>query len=160
MTSPASARLQAPEPLRLAPHVWRNAVPRRTSPGERALVRRLDQGKPIAGRVVFRRRERTGRHNRRQVHSLSRRSLDLRRIDQPIPADPEGVRRFRKVGYHVPPAIVCDDDLHELGRQAGRFRNHPDARFRSFRAGNHAADVIAVDAYGFAGGLTGKGPAR
>ena len=48
--------------------------------------------------------------------------------------------------------IVGDDDLGELGRQVVGLRDHPDAGFRSVRAGDDAADIVAVDRDG-AGGL-------
>src|SRR5437773_4531672 len=88
--------------------------------------------KSPGGRVVFRRRARIRSDHRRQVHDLTRRGLNLRRIHQPITAHPHTVARLRKIGYEVAPTIVGDNDLDKFGGQLGRFRDHPDPGFQPF----------------------------
>ena len=75
-------------------------------------------------------------------------ALRARRVHQPVAAHPHVVARLRQVGHDVAPAIVGHDDLPERRRQLGRFGDDPDAGFRPFRTGDHAADVVGVDRHG------------
>ena len=154
MTSPAASGLHVPQPVSLALHVRRDAVALWSRTGELALVRRPEQGIPVAGRVVVRRRGGIGRYYRGQVQGVAGRGFDLGRIHQPVAAHPHAVVRFWKVGQHVAPTIISDDDLDELGGQIGRFRDHPDPRFRSRRAGDDPAEIVAVDADRFGARLS------
>ena len=152
MTGPAASRLEVPQPLRLAADLRRDAVAGRPAARELALVGHAQQREPVAGRVVLGRRARVGRGDRGQVHDLSRRRLDLRRIDQAVAAHPDAVARLREVGQDVPPPVVGDHDPGELRRQLGRLRDHPHARLGSARAGDGAADVVGVDRDRITGG--------
>src|SRR6266540_1979861 len=145
MTGPARARLEGPEPLSLTPYIRRHPVSVGPAWCELALVRNAHQGKPVTGRIVLRRRARIGRHDRGQVQEPSRDRLTLRGIHEPVAAHPHAVAGLGEVGQQVPPLIIGDDDLDELGRQIARFGDHPDACFGPARAGNDAADVVAVD---------------
>src|SRR2546423_626429 len=85
----------------------------------------------------------------------SLRGRHLRGFNEAIAAHPHAVVRLGHIGDEVAALIVRDDNLAEPGRQILRFRNHPAARLRTFRAGDHAAEVIAVDSDRFAPRLTG-----
>src|SRR5262249_33617541 len=87
------------------------------------------------------------RRIRREIELLAGLAAHLRRVHEPIAAHPDLVVRIRQVRDDVAAAIVGDDDLGILGRQLGRFRDHPDAGLRPIRAGHYAADVIVVDLY-------------
>src|SRR5262249_20735585 len=63
---------------------------------------------------------------------------------------------LRKVGHHVAALVVGHHHLGIAGGKIGGFRNHPDARLRSVRAGDAAADVVVVDGDGR--GLLGGEP--
>ena len=67
VTGPAAIGLHQTQPLRLALHVRINAIALRSGSGEFVLLRNLDQGIPIIGGIVFRRRARVRRHDRRQI---------------------------------------------------------------------------------------------
>ena len=160
VTRGAAARLQAANPVGLALDVRRDAVAARRVAGELALLRHADQREPVAGGIVLGRRARIRRRDRRQVQGLARRRLHLRRVDQAVAADPDVVGGFRQIGEQVAAAIVGDDDLDELRRQIGRFRDHPDAGLGSLRGRDDAADVVGVDANRIAGSLAGAHQSR
>ena len=115
-------------------------------PGKLALAGDLEHRIPVDRRIILRRRRGIRRRHRRQIEHLARRRLHLRRIDEPVAAHPDVVIRLRQIGHHVAALIVGDDDLGEFGGQVGRFRDHPDAGFRSLGAGDHAAEVGVADA--------------
>src|SRR6266487_2507242 len=146
VTGPAPARLHDPEPLGLTFHVRRHRV--RVTRGRGELARRGDvhQGKPVTGGIVLRRRAWRGGRDGGQVHGLSRSRRHLGRVDQAVAAHPHSVRRLGKVGYQVASLVVGHDDADELRGQVAGLGDHPDARFRPVRAGDHTADVIGVDA--------------
>ena len=107
--------------------------------GELALGRHLHQRQPVRRRVVLRRRGRRARRHRLEVERLAGRGLRLRRIDQPVAADPDAVGGLGQIGHQVAPAVVGDDDLHERRRQIARLGDDPDAGLGSGRAGHRAA---------------------
>ena len=131
MTGQATARLHDPDPLSLVLDIGRNAVSGVPGAWELALLRHPEQGEPVPGGVIRRRRAQIGRRDRGQVQSPSRRARHFRRIHQAITTYPHGVVGFRQIGQHVAPLIVGDHDLDEAGGQIGRFRDNPDARFRT-----------------------------
>ena len=147
MTGPAPARLQDPEPLGLTGHVGRRAVAvgSRRRLCELALVRHADQGEPVAGGVVLRRRARIRCDQRGQVEPLPRGGLHLRRVYQPIAAHPHGVARLGKVGQQKATVIIGDHDPDEPGRQVAGLRDDPHSRFRPVGAADDSADVVLVD---------------
>ena len=73
VTGHAAARLQRPHPLGLAFHVRRDAIPFGAGTGELALVRHAQQGKPVSGGVVLRRRTRIRRGDGGEVQRSPRR---------------------------------------------------------------------------------------
>ncbi len=145
VTVTAAVQLDGVEPLFLALEGDRHAVAFGARAGEKAPVRDLEHGEPVDGRVVRRRRGGARRHDRAQVDDLAARALDLRRIGQPVAPHPQTVGGLRQAGDHVPPVIVRDHDPGESGAELGRFRDDPDAGFRSILAGDHAADIAAAD---------------
>ena len=78
-------------------------------------------------------------------HQLAWRRGDRCGIDEAVPAYPHSIAGLRKVGHHVAPAVVGDDDPTKLGRQVRRLGDHPHARLGTARAGHHTADVVTVD---------------
>ena len=114
---------------------------------ELARLRNLHHRIPIDRRIVLRRGRLVRRHHRLQIEILAGRGFDLRRIDQPVAAHPDVVIGFRQIGQHVTSLIVGDDHSGEPGGKIRGFRDHPDAGFRPLRAGDHAADIIVVDAH-------------
>ena len=141
----AAARLERSNPLRLRLHGRRDAVPGVTGAGKLALVGHFHQREPVACRVVLGGRPRIGRRHRREVQDLAGHRLHLRRIDEPVSAHPHVVAGLRQIREEIAPAIVGDDDLHELRRQVGGLRDDPHARFRPFRPRHGAAEVVVVD---------------
>ena len=111
-----------------------------------ARLRNLEHGIPINRRIVFRRGGLVRRHHRLEVRDLARASFNFRRIDKPIAAYPNVVVGFGQIWQHVASLIVGDHHFGKPGGKVGGFRDHPDAGFGPLRAGDHAADVIAVDA--------------
>ena len=149
MTRPAAARLENPDPLGLTPHVGRRAaVPVGPRWPELVLCRHADQGKPVAGRVIVRGRPRVGRHDRGEIERPAGGGAQRRRVHQPVPPHPHAIAGLGEVGQQVAPLVVRDDDLDELGSELARLRDYPHARFGSVRAGDHSADVVAVDMEG------------
>ena len=112
------------------------------------------------GRIVFSSRSCGRRRDGFEVEDLPGYSSNFRRIDQPVAAHPYTVIGFGQIGDDVAPLIVGDYDLGELGGQVGGFRDHPDAGFRTVSAGDHAADVVVVDANRCAGFLLPFGHAQ
>ena len=145
MTRVAAVGLDDVEPLGLALQGDRDPVALGSRARELALVRHLEHRIPVDGRVVFRRRGGGRRHRRDEVEVSPGDGLHLGRIDEPVAAHPHTVRRLREVGEEVAPAIVGDDDLGELGRELGGLRDHPDAGFRSVRAGDHATEIAGAE---------------
>ena len=95
MTCHATARLQAPDPRGLAPDTRGDAVALRPRPGELALLRHLDQRKPIRGRVVLCGRVWIGRHHRREIVGGSGRGPNFPGIHEPVAPHPDVVGRIR-----------------------------------------------------------------
>ena len=136
------------DPLALALDVRRDAVALVTGAGEIALGRQLQQREPVERRVVLRGGLLVGRRRRLQVDDLSRLGLHLRRVDQPVAADPHVVLACRQVGDDVPAAVVGDDALDQARRCASRFRDHPDAGLGAIGARDHAANIVVINARG------------
>ena len=148
------------EPLRLALHVLGDAVAlaarcreTRSWPAPRASNTSSWPDSTRAAAAAF------GATTAVRFRSLPGRGLNLRRIHQPVAAHPHAVIGLRQIGHEVAAAIVGDHDLDELGRQVGRFRDDPDARFRPLRAGDHTAEIPAADADSV-GGLGARPAAR
>ena len=148
MAGGAAARLHGPHPLRLAPHVGRDAIAVGAGAGELVPARNLEEREPVAGRVVLRRRGRIRRDDGGQVERRAGRRPDLLRVDQPVAADPDVVGRVRQVGKHVAAVVVGHDDAVEAGGQVARLRNHPDAGLGAVGSRDDAADVVRVDVDG------------
>ena len=159
VTRVAAVGLDDVQPLALTPERHRHAVAVRARAGELALLRHLEHGVPVDGRVIFRRGGRIRRHHRFQIYDLARYGSSPGRIHQPVASHPDAVRRLRKVGHHVAAPIVGDHDLDEFREQVGRLGDHPHAGLGSVRARDHAADIVVVDADYVAGGLLGTRPA-
>src|SRR5207249_659219 len=73
MARPAAARLQTSDPVRLALHGGRDAVPIRSGAGKLVLGGHFHQGKPVSRGIVLRRRTWIWRRDRGQVQWLARR---------------------------------------------------------------------------------------
>ena len=129
------------QPLVLGYISWNGALA-----AELARLRNLHHRIPIDRRIVFRRGSLVRRHHRLKVEDLAWSGFDLRRIDQPITAHPDVVAGFGQIRHDVAPLIVGDHHSGEPGGKIRGFRNYPDAGLRPFRAGDHAADVVVVDA--------------
>ena len=151
MTASAAVRVDdLANPLALALDVWRNTVPGRPRAGEITLGRHLQQREPVQRGIVFGCSLLVRRHDRLQVQGLARCGFNLRRIHQPVAANPHIVVRLGKIRHQVAPLIVSDDDLDEFGWQVGGFGDHPDPRLGPLGAAHHAAHVGIANADSFA----------
>src|SRR4029450_10722730 len=99
--------------LRLTLDVFTDAVALRASTGswKLALVGHAQQGPPGVGGRVLRGGLGARRRDGRQVQRLAWRALDLRRIYEPIPANPHVIVGPRQIGHEVPSPVIRDDDL-------------------------------------------------
>ena len=157
MTAGAAVRVDdIANPLALALDAGSNPVPRRPRAREIALGRHLQQREPVQRGIVFDRSLLVRRHHRLQVKGLARCGFHLRRIHQPVAANPHTVVRLRKIRHQVAPPIIRDDDLDEFGWQVGGFGDHPDSRLGAIGAGHHPAQVGIADADGLAFALACK----
>ena len=93
----------------------------------------------MRGRGIVRRR------HGRMIDDLAGLRAQLGRIHETIAAHPDLVVRGRQIGDDIAALVVGHDDLDEVGRQVVGFCDHPDAGFRPFRSGHHAADIVGVD---------------
>ena len=129
------------DPRPLALEVLRNTVAVGTGAGELMCRRWLDQRVPVVAGVVLRCSLLVRRHDAGERHVLpARGQLDLRRVDQPIAADPDIVGRLGQLGQQEPTTGVRHHDLGELGLQLVGFRNHPDTGLRAVVTGDGAGD--------------------
>src|SRR5262245_18635363 len=148
MTRYATIGLDDVQPLSLALDTLVNAVSLLSGSGKLALVRNPEHRVPVNRRIILRRRAFAWRNYSLKVKRFAGSGFDLRRIDQPVTANPDAVIGFREVGYQIAALIVGDNDLDEFGGKVGCLSDDPDAGFGSLGAGDHAADVIVVDAHG------------
>ncbi len=142
-----AAVLHPADPVGLRAHVRRDAVAGRAGTREFALIGNLDHRVPVVGGIDRRGVLRCRGDDRLKIALLPRASGHRLGVGQAVAADPERVVAARQIRHHVAAGIVGDDDLAELGAQAGRFGDDPDAGLRSFRAGHDAADVVVVDGH-------------
>ena len=61
------------------------------------------------------------------------------------------VVRAGQIRDHVAPLIIGHDNLDEPGGQVGRFRDHPNARFRAVGTGDHALEGVSSSPNGLFG---------
>ena len=85
------------------------------------------------------------RGNGFQIELLAGLRLNLRRVDEAIPAYPDIVGAFRQVGQQVTALIIRDHDFHVSGRQVPGFGDHPHAGFGTFGARDNAGDITGID---------------
>jgi hypothetical protein len=141
MTAVAAVRLHDVEPLRLRLQMGRHAA-LRSSFRELARRRDLQHRVPVDRRVIFRRRGLVRRDHRIQIENRPGLRSRFRRVDEPVAANPDAVRRLRQIGEDVTAALVGDDDLRELGRQVGGLGDDPDAGFGAVRARDDAGEIV------------------
>src|SRR5207249_7477737 len=129
------------DPVMLRLHDFPNAVAVQTAAWELAFWRNLKQRVPVNAWIVFGRSRRARRRYGSEIELPPDFRLHLLGIDKSVPAHPDVVRSFRKLGNEVSSLIVGDDDLRELRRQVRRFRDDPHACFRPLRTGVDASKL-------------------
>ena len=115
---------------------------------ELILARDFQHREPVDRRIVFCRLGVVCRGHGSQVDVLAGDGVDFRRIDEAVAAHPNLVFGFRQVGQDVAALVVGHHDLGVTGGEIVGLRDHPDARFRTVRPRDHAADIVGFDANG------------
>src|SRR5687767_8306979 len=79
------------------------------------------------------------------MEKSARHTVPLRRIDQSITAHPNLIIRWRKIRDDIAALTVGGDALGIFSGKVSCLRDHPDPGLWPVRAGDDAANVIAVD---------------
>ncbi len=142
-----AAFLHVPDPFLLGLESRRDTVASRTGAREFFFVRHFDQREPIVGGIVLRGILGAGCCHGGVIDGLAGRGIDGLGVHQAVTTRPHLICALRKIGEHVAALLVGDHDLDEaVGLQ--RFRDHPHARFRTFRARDDTADIVGVHFHG------------
>ena len=144
----AAVGLELAQERLLAGEFLVDAVAAVAGAGELALIGHLGHRQPVDRRIVFGGGLLVRRRHRGEVDDLARLSLHLGRIDQPIAAHPYVIIGLRKIGQHIAALVVGDHDLDQVGGKVFRFRDHPDAGFRTPWSAHDAAEIGRADADG------------
>src|ERR1700728_2761548 len=113
---------------------------------ELVLTGNLQHREPVDRRIILCRRRIVGRRHRGQIDVLAEFSVDFGGIDKAVAAHPNLVFSLGQVGHEVTALVVSDDDLGVAGGKIVGLGNNPNAGFRTVRPGDHAADIIGIDA--------------
>ena len=156
----AAVGLGEAQPLALILQGRRHAVALRAGAREQVRGRDLHHRIPIDARIIRRRRRAVRRLHRFEIEKLARLRFHLGRIDQAIAAHPDVVGAFGQIGKDIAALVVGRDDLDVFGRQIARLGDHPYAGLGALRAGDHAADIVGIDAHLRSSGGLGRGGGR
>ena len=140
----ALAPLQVVDPVGLRFHRLADAVALRSGAGEFVRLGQVDERQPVVGGVDQRCLGRRRRNHRGQLELVAWPSLDGFGVDQAVAPHPDVEGRFRKFRQEVAPVVIRDDDLPVDRFEIVGLGNHPDARFRSRRAGDPSLDHAVV----------------
>ena len=100
---------------------------------------------PIDRGVVVRSRCFVRRHCCGDAETLPRLGRHLGAVNQPVAARPDRIIGRRQIRHDEAAPIVGHDTLDVADGQIAGFRDDPDARFRTIRAGDRTADIVVID---------------